>query len=85
MSMLMTTLMLPMLATVGQSAPKASPEMSEPCRSLEVRGADNPRPARPVEPLGRQPLGNQEKAVMHREGDCLKPIIVREDVGTRQR
>ena len=85
MSMLMTTLMLPMLAAVGQSAPKASPEMSEPCRSLTVRGADNPMPARPVEPLGRQPLVNQEKAVMYREGDCLKPIIVREAVGTEQR
>lgn len=85
MSMLMTIFMLPMLATVGQSAPKASPEMSEQCRSLEVRGADNPRPARPVEPLGRQPFGNQEKAVMYREGDCLKPIIVREGVGTQHR
>jgi hypothetical protein len=85
MSMLMTVLMLPILVAVGQSAPKASTEASEPCRSLEVRGADNPMPARPVEPLGRQPLGNQEKTVMYREGDCLKPILVRKDVGTQQR
>ncbi len=81
MTMLITALTLPLFA---QSAPPMA-EAAEKCRTMEVRGADNPMPARPVEPLGRQPLGNQEKTVMYREDGCLKPIIVRKGVGTEQR
>lgn len=81
MTILITALALPLFA---QSAPPVA-EAAEKCRTMEVRGADNPMPARPVEPLGRQPLADQEKTVMYRENGCLKPIIVREDVGTEQR
>lgn len=85
MSILMTASTLPLLALFAQSAPIPQSQPTDQCRTLETRGADNPMPARPVEPLGNQPLGNQEKTVMYREGDCLKPIIVRENVGTEQR
>ncbi len=84
MSLLLTILTMPLMA-LAQSAPTPAPQAAEKCRTAQVRGADNPMPARRLEPLGRQPLADQEKAVMYREGGCLKPVIVREDVGTEQR
>lgn len=82
-SILMTALALPALAMAAQSDP--SPDAEPICRDPKVHRADQSKAPLRAEPLDRQPLGNQEKAVMYREDGCLKPIMVRENVGTEQR
>lgn len=87
MSALMTLFALQTLAAFGQIAPAPvlAPEPTRECRKSELHGVENPQSARPVQKLNREPLANAEKTVMYREGDCILPLIVREQVGAEQR
>jgi hypothetical protein len=44
-------------------------------KPVDVRGASQPRT------LAQEPPAREIKAVLHTEGGCIKPIVVRDQVG----
>lgn len=54
------------------------------CENSKIHQADRNAPVR-VHPLGEEPGARQEIAVLRSIDGCIKPIIVREDVGGESR
>jgi hypothetical protein len=71
------TCLLP-LAVVA-AAPADKPP--KPCPGAQLTPADQHKPVT-VHPLGREPGARQEIAVQRTDADgCVRPIVVRDDVG----
>lgn len=54
------------------------------CENSTIHQADRNAPVR-AHPLGEEPGARQEIAVLRSIDGCIKPIVVREDVGGKSR
>jgi hypothetical protein len=54
------------------------------CENSKIHQADRNVPVR-AHPLGQEPGARQEIAVLRSIDGCIKPIVVREDVGGKSR
>ena len=56
------------------------PPPAEPCPNAKLHQADRDRPVR-ARPLDQEPNARQEIAVLYTAGGCVRPIVVRDNVG----
>lgn len=87
--MRLALVLLPLIAApaLAHDEPSARPSVGANvgvCENSELRQADRQAPVR-VHPLGQEPGARQEIAVLRSIDGCIKPIIVREDVGGESR
>ncbi|MDG5489604.1 hypothetical protein NYR55_13350 [Sphingomonas sp. BGYR3] len=70
-------------AMLGDAATAKPP--TAPCDQPVIRHARNDHPPAQGQTLNREPLADQEKAVMRNDGrGCMVPVRVRENIGNAQ-
>lgn len=72
--------MLTLLLAALVQSPAPPPPPAPKCENAGVHPAGRTAPAR-IRPLTEEPLAREEKAVVYSEGACVKPIVVRDQVG----
>ncbi|MBY8826767.1 hypothetical protein [Hephaestia mangrovi] len=77
--------LLPIFVVVLFSAGEQPPASSGKCPEAKITDARRDQPVK-AHPLNREPGAKQEIAVLHYDADhCVKPIVVRDDVGGKSK
>lgn len=74
----MLTLLL--YATLADTPAPPPPPPAPKCENADMH-MTRPAGAPSIRPLALEPLAREEKSVVYSEGTCVKPIVVREQVG----
>lgn len=83
---MLTTAMIAVLALTATPHEKSRATANDrPVCELSARTMVDTREPVRIRPLEREPLADQEVAVLRFDDGCIKPVIVREDVGDAAR
>ena len=77
-------LLLALLTTPAVAAERPASPGKPLCRNPAARFVDGKAPRAGVHPLGQEPPAKQVLTVMRRVDGCVKPVVVREQVGPQR-